>query len=216
MTVTENIRVLIAEDEFLIAKETERVLRSLGCEVVGCVSRGDDAIALAETERPDIVIMDINMPGMDGLAASQILAESTGIPVIVLTAHEDPNLVSQAVANGVAAYMVKPIQPEPLNRAIAVALARNKDLIELRRLNRELQEALDEIKVLRSIIPICAQCKKVRNEEGYWERVEVYLAKYLGGNISHGLCDDCVKELYPRLARRILPAEDSADPNDSK
>lgn len=71
--------------------------------------------------------------------------------------------------------------------------------IELQRLNKELKEANENIKILRGLIPICSRCKKIRNDEGYWEQVEVYIEQHSEADFTHGLCPDCLKELYPGL-----------------
>jgi hypothetical protein len=97
----------------------------------------------------------------------------------------------------VGAYLVKPPNGPELARTMAIAEARFADLMELRRLNAELQAALDKVKVLSGLIPICAGCKKVRNDQGFWQQVESYLSAHSDATFSHGLCPDCIKEYFP-------------------
>ena len=118
-------------------------------------------------------------------------------------AHESQGLVDQAGESGVAAYLVKPPKAAEIERAVTIAIARHKDLMELRRLNREiesknieLENALDEIKILRGILPICASCKKIRDDAGYWNQIEAYIEKYTEAQFSHGICEECAEKLY--------------------
>jgi YesN/AraC family two-component response regulator len=115
----------------------------------------------------------------------------------MLTAYETPALVEQASAAGVGAYLVKPPKARELERAITVALARFNDMIALRRLNEELQAALTKVKTLSGLLPICASCKKIRNDQGYWQQVEVYIQEHAQVQFSHGVCPDCMAKLYP-------------------
>ncbi len=79
--------------------------------------------------------------------------------------------------------------------------------LELERMNRELREAQENIKILHGLIPICANCKKIRNDEGFWEQVEVYIREHSDAVFSHGICPECLKQLYPELAPRILSGQ---------
>ncbi len=93
---------------------------------------------------------------------------------------------------------------QELERSIAIAIARFADMVELRRINAELQarnaelqEALVKVKTLSGLLPICASCKKIRDDQGYWQQVEVYIQDHSKAEFSHGLCPDCAKKLYP-------------------
>jgi hypothetical protein len=131
----------------------------------------------------------------------------------VLTAHERPELVEGASAAGVGAYLVKPPNAREMERAIAIAMARFDDLMELRRLNAdlqtgnearerlilELQNALAQVKTLSGLLPICSSCKKIRDDQGYWNQLEVYIQDHSEAVFSHSLCPDCAKKLYPEI-----------------
>ncbi len=97
------------------------------------------------------------------------------------------------------AYLAKPPKPEELERAITIALARHSDLMELRRLNNELEQALGEVKKLRGILPICSNCKKIRDDQGYWKQIETYIREHSEADFSHGICPDCLNELSPEF-----------------
>ena len=193
------IRALIAEDDALVGDVIQRQLEKIGVAVVGRASDGRRAVELAQALRPDIVLMDIEMPEMDGLEAARQMQERCPLPVIVLTAHPGRELVDQAAAAGVGAYLLKSSTAQELDRAITIARARFADLMELRRLNAELQAALAKVKTLSGLLPICASCKKIRDDQGYWQQVEVYIRDHSEVEFSHGICPDCAQKLYPQF-----------------
>jgi hypothetical protein len=94
---------------------------------------------------------------------------------------------------------MKPPSVEDIERAMIMAVARFADLTELRRLNNELQLALDNVKVLTGLLPICANCKKIRDDKGYWEAVDGYFTKHSGVRFTHGICPDCIEKYFPEL-----------------
>ncbi|MCP4641388.1 MAG: response regulator [bacterium] len=204
MTEGRSLRIVIAEDDYLVSEEVVRAVKSLGHEIVGDAADGVEALRLVREQRPDVVLLDIRMPEMDGLAAARRIQEECPTPVVILTAHESQELVAEAADAGVSAYLTKPPQAQQIDRALVVALVRHRDMMELRRLNAELSErndrlaqALAEIKTLRGILPICTFCKRVRDDAGYWEQVDVYLHDHTGADVSHGICPDCMKKHYP-------------------
>jgi AmiR/NasT family two-component response regulator len=117
-------RVLIAEDEALIRLDLAEMLAEEGYEVVGEAGDGETAVRLAEELRPDLVILDIKMPIMDGLAAAEKIAEAQIAPVVILTAFSQRDLVERAKAVGAMAYLVKPFQKSDLVPAIEIAVSR--------------------------------------------------------------------------------------------
>ena len=201
-----SIRVVIAEDDFLVSREVRRALKNIGHEVVAEVSNGEAAVEKICELRPDVVLMDIQMPRMDGLQASRRIQARCPTPVVVLTAHESPDLVERASDTGVGAYLTKPPKPAEIERAITIAMARHGDLMACRRLYQELAQrtraletAMAEIKTLRGILPICANCKKIRDDAGYWNQIESYIRERSEAEFSHSICPDCARELYPDL-----------------
>jgi len=117
-------RVVIAEDEAIIRLDLKEILESEGYEVVGEAARGDDALELVSEKKPDLAILDIKMPGMDGIEVARRAVADHGVPVLVLTAFSQRNLIEEARDAGVAAYLVKPFQSAEIVPAIEVALAR--------------------------------------------------------------------------------------------
>ena len=135
-------RVVIAEDEAIIRLDLRETLVAQGYEVVGESGRGDEAVELVRTLRPDLVILDVKMPGLDGLSAARLIAAERLAAVLVLTAFSQRELVAEARDAGALAYLVKPFQEKDLVPAIEVALARHAELVALERSVDDLQERL--------------------------------------------------------------------------
>jgi signal transduction histidine kinase len=131
-------QVLIVEDDFMVSAMIRAKLAGLGYNVVGEATDGQQALEMVQSLRPDVVLMDIAMPNMDGIEATFQIYKSCPTPVVILTAYDTPELLKQASAAGAGAYLVKPPRSRQIERAIAIAIARFDDLMELRRLNEEL------------------------------------------------------------------------------
>jgi CheY-like chemotaxis protein len=149
--------------------------------------------------------MDIQMPNVDGIEATRRIQKSYPTPVVVLTAYETPEWVERAGEAGVGAYLIKPPSTRDIERAITIAISRFQDMMALRKLNdellsrnEELQQALTTVRTLKGLLPMCASCKKIRDDKGYWQQVETYIQEHSDAEFSHGLCPDCRSQLYPR------------------
>lgn len=125
------LRIVVAEDEAIIRLDLVETLAEEGYDVVGDVGRGDDAVAMVRSLDPDLVILDIKMPGLDGLSAARALSAERRCAVVVLTAFGQRELIGDAVDAGVSAYLVKPFQKSELVAAIEVAVARHREREEL-------------------------------------------------------------------------------------
>ena len=141
-------RVVVAEDESLIRIDIVEMLRDHGFEVVGEAADGEKAVALAEELRPDIVVMDVKMPLLDGISAAEILTKRHIAPVVLLTAFSQRELVERAAEAGALAYVVKPFTPNDLIPAIDIALTRYQQITALEDEISDLAERLETRKVL--------------------------------------------------------------------
>jgi response regulator NasT len=137
------VRVVIAEDEAIIRLDLKELLEEEGYEVVGETGRGDEAVELVRDLRPDLVILDIKMPGLDGLSAAREIAGDRLAAVLMVTAFSQRELVEQARDAGALAYLVKPFQKSDLIPAIEVALGRFAELAALERDVEDLQARLE-------------------------------------------------------------------------
>ncbi len=144
----ERTRVIIADDESLIRMDLREMLTNLGYLVVGEVGDGRSAVNLARELRPDIIIMDIKMPDMDGIEAAKVLTEERIAPVLLLSAYSQQELVQRARQAGVAGYLVKPFRENDLTPAIEVALARFSEFRTMEREVISLQDALETRKAV--------------------------------------------------------------------
>ncbi|MBU2521318.1 MAG: response regulator [Proteobacteria bacterium] len=198
------IRILVAENDFMVSKSITQTLNDIGYEQVGLASNGEEAVEMTRSLQPDVILMDIKMPKLDGLQAARQIQENSPTPIVILTAYDSQELVKEASKSGVGALLLKPPEAFEIEKAVTIAMARHNDLMELRRLNKELQirkeeleKSLAEIKTLRGIPPICANCKKIRDDKGYWNQIESYIHKHSEAEFSHGICPECMKKLYP-------------------
>jgi len=142
------VRVLIAEDETIIRLDLRALLERAGFEVCAEARDGEEAVSLAESERPDLAILDVKMPRLDGIEAARRILANRPIPIVMLTAYGQLELVSRAVEAGVFGYLVKPFRETDLLPAIAAATARHEELSALREEAESLAEALATRKIV--------------------------------------------------------------------
>lgn len=141
-------RILIADDEPLIRLDLREMLTTLGYNVVGEASDGATAVRLAREQLPDLVLMDIKMPELDGLEAARILTAENIAPVVLLTAYSQKELVERAQQAGVVGYLVKPFRDSDIQPAIEVALARFEEFRAVRDQVQTLEESLETRKIV--------------------------------------------------------------------
>ena len=146
--MTQGHKVVIAEDEAIIRLDLKEMLEEEGLSVVGEASDGEAAVRLAREVGPDLVIMDIKMPGMDGLTAAEKIVEEDLAAVLILTAFSQRDLVRRAADAGAMGYLVKPFQKSDLLPAIEVAIARHAELAAVKKESAELVERLETRKIL--------------------------------------------------------------------
>lgn len=165
-------------------------------------ANGEHAIASIEKEPPDLILLDIMMPGLSGfevcshLKANEVTA---GIPVIFISALNEISSKTQAFEAGGVDYITKPFNSSEVLARIETHLTIRNLIKDLEAKNDQLRKALDEIKTLRGIIPICSNCKNIRDDKGAWHQIEAYIRDHSDAEFTHGLCQECVKELYPDL-----------------
>lgn len=141
-------KILIADDEKPVAAGLRAQLEALGYDVVAVVEDGQRAVEVTRRTLPDVVLMDIEMPVLDGLSAARQVAQDPGTPVIILTAHGHPNLIDQAVQDGVIQYLLKPVTSPALHAAIQTAVAQAREVRSLRDNVAALELTLRERKLI--------------------------------------------------------------------
>ncbi len=142
------IRVVIAEDEAIIRLDLKETLEEEGYDVVGETGRGDKAVELVRELRPDLVILDIKMPGMDGLAAARIISAEKVCGILILTAFSQREVIEEARDAGALAYLVKPFQKSDLIPAIEVAIGRFR---EMQSLNGEIDALGEQLEIRKTL-----------------------------------------------------------------
>ena len=189
--------ILIVDD----TPEHLSVLRQMLAEqnyMVRPALNGEIAIKAVNASPPDLILLDIRMPGMDGYEVCKHLKseeKTRRIPVIFISALNELGDRVKAFSLGGVDYITKPFQAEEVLSLIKTHLTLQSLQKSLEDKNAQLQKALDEIKILQSIIPICTNCKKVRDDDNYWNEVESYLKK-LDIMLDHSVCPDCNKKLF--------------------
>ena len=191
----QSILTKAGHDEIIVADSARAAFTALGL---------DGAHASVNV---DLILMDILMPDIDGVAACRRIKQQVhlrDIPIIMVTAQNDLNNLRDAFSAGAMDYINKPVNGVELLARVSSALTLKNEMdrrkereTELRRINEELQRTLREVKVLRGLIPICASCKKIRNDGGFWQQLEEYIGEHSEAEFSHGLCQPCLKKLYP-------------------
>lgn len=162
-----SLRIIIADDEAVIRMGLRVMLEERGYAVVGEAAEGRRAVDLVEKLRPDLVFLDIKMPGLDGLAAAEQLIAAHRVPVIILTAYGDRALIERAREAGVMGYLMKPLREADLEPAIQVALARYRDLQALAEEVTDLQDALETRKLVERAKAALMQRLGLSDEEAY-------------------------------------------------
>lgn len=146
--MNENLRIAVADDEADMRQYFGMILPRLGHEVVAVAENGQQLIEACRLHQPDLVVTDIRMPEMDGIAAASAIYEHRPIPVILVSAFHDPDLIARAEQNHVLAYLIKPIKRENLQTAISITMARFRTFEALRKEATDLRQALADRKVI--------------------------------------------------------------------
>ena len=137
------LRLVVAEDEAIIRLDLVEMLLEEGYDVVGEASRGDDAIEIVRTTKPDLALFDVKMPGLDGISAARVLAEAGSCGVVLLTAFSQRDMIAEATDAGVLGYLLKPFQKGELVAAIEVCGQRQRERVALAAEVRSLEERLE-------------------------------------------------------------------------
>lgn len=206
------MRILIAEDDATSRIVLATVLTKDGYDVTATDDGGAAWEVLQKADAPRLAILDLMMPGIEGL---ELVRRVRAIPsvappylIIVSTKSEKSDVIA-ALDAGANDYLTKPFDPGELRARIEVGRRMIEMRFELNEKVTELKQALAEVRTLKGIVPICANCKNVRDDQGYWNRVESYLNEHTEADFTHAVCPDCMKRLYPQF-------EDASDVKETK
>ncbi len=195
-----DIRILVVEDDPDLLFATIRILKTVGYEVLGAET-GSECLEKTVQEHPDLILLDVQLPDILG---SEVCLKLKNNPdhlkrYIMMLSGEKTSSHDQAegLDAGADGYIARPVSNRELLSRIAamVRLIRAERKCESYVL--ELQQAIEKIKVLSGIIPICMHCNQIRDDKGYWNRLEEFVSKHSDAQFSHGLCDTCLEKYYP-------------------
>ncbi|KAF0244358.1 MAG: response regulator [Planctomycetota bacterium] len=191
------MKILVAEDDPVSRRLFEITLTRWGHEPL-LAEDGDAAWAvLQRPDRPLLAVLDLMMPGLSGIDVCRKARSQAGkrpLHVILLTARSETSTIVEALDSGADDYVVKPFTPDELRSRIGAGIRVVELATQLETRIGELERAMAELKELREMLPMCAYCKKVRNDQNFWERVETYLGKKTKAKVSHGVCPECMEK----------------------
>ncbi|MGH7232280.1 MAG: response regulator [Nitrospiraceae bacterium] len=208
--------ILIVDDSVDAQRLLQSVLKSAGHQPL--LTAGSMVEAFAQlpnravpgvASEVDLILLDIDMPEVDGIETCRRMKADQRFcdaPIIMVTSNTKDQALADAFQAGAIDYITKPFRRVELLARVrsALALKRETDArkareTELVTKNRELQQALEEIHVLRGLIKICSFCKKIRNDQGSWQQIEMYIREHSEAEFTHGVCGDCARVHYPGL-----------------
>jgi sigma-B regulation protein RsbU (phosphoserine phosphatase) len=198
------MRILIAEDDFTSRAVLAGVLKKEGHEVTATVNGTEAWQALQQPGAPLLAVLDWMMPELDGLeVVRRVRTLPTDRPpyIIMLTTKGEKSDIIAGLEAGANDYLSKPFDAGELRARIKVGQRMVEMQEALATKVEELRQALDQIKTLRGIVPICASCKKIRDDKGYWSQVEVYVREHTEAQFSHSICPECMTKLYPEYTK---------------
>jgi DNA-binding response OmpR family regulator len=207
--MSETAKVLVTDDDPQILDLTATILRRAGYDTLEA-STGKECLEAVKAHHPDIVLLDVMLPDTTGTELCRQIKADEGLKDIFVILMSGVQVSSDYQADalnvGADGYIIKPISNKELLARVQAMIRIKRAENALREKEREqqelilkLQEALAEIKTLKGFIPICASCKKVRDDEGYWNQLEAYISKRTDAVFSHGLCPECADKYRAEL-----------------
>ncbi len=195
------INVLLVEDDRgdafyvqeILSDQKDQLIETVWVETIG------QALGRLAGGDIDVILLDLSLPDGTGIKTfSKVNSQAPAVPTVILTGLDDADSAAKAVSEGAQDYVVKgDLDGRLLARTIRFAIERQKLLLKLK-------EARTQISDLAKLIPICSNCKKIRQDTGYWQAIESYITEQSGALVSHGICPDCMRSLYPEIADDIL------------
>ena len=187
------MRLLIADDNRAARLMLRKNIERWGYDVVEVADGREAWEHLSGADPPRIAVLDWIMPQLDGIDVCRLLAGQRKGPLvyaILLTSKTDKEDLVTGLDSGAHDFLSKPVDNRELRSRIAVGerLIKAED---------DLRHAMDQIQTLRGLLPICANCKSVRDDAGYWQAIESYIGHHSAAEFSHSICPDCAKKLYP-------------------
>jgi DNA-binding response OmpR family regulator len=194
------MKVLVAEDDPIIRRLLEVTLSRAGHEVTPAADGAEAWRILQRPDAPRLAILDWMMPEVDGLDLCRRIRASEGkdyVYVIMLTARGRKEDLLEGLAAGADDYLVKPFDPQELRGRLQAGVRVLGLELALKAKVGELEAALAQVERLQGLLPICMHCKRIRDEQEIWHRIETYISEHSEAEFTHSLCDDCREKYYP-------------------
>ena len=191
--------ILIVDDVPKNLQVLGNILQKEECNIA-MATGGAQALKITKKIQPDLILLDVMMPEVDGFAVCKSLKDSPetkDIPVIFITARTETKDIVKGFQLGALDYVTKPFNTSELLARVHTHLELKKAREIQQALILELKKALADVKLLSGLIPICANCKMIRDDKGYWNQIEAYIQSHSEAQFSHGICPDCAKKIYP-------------------
>ncbi len=198
-TPLETLCILLVEDNPGDIRLVQEALKE--CNVPNELLIAHDGVEALETltsvesVTPDVVLLDLNLPrktGLEVLAELKHHPEVGGIPVVILTGLDDESVALEAIRLGAQDYLIKgELESRMFARVIRYSIERKQAAIEREQLIRERKELFSQIQTLRNLLPMCAWCKRIRDEDGNWRPLEKYISEHSSSDVTHGICPEC-------------------------
>jgi DNA-binding response OmpR family regulator len=198
------MKILIAEDEAVSRTMLVKLLAGWGHEVLATTNGAEAWEALSKKDGPKLALLDWVMPAMDGIEVVRRVRQAADLDshyvyIILLSQKTTQEEIVQGLEAGADDYIVKPYDLAELR----VRIRTGERILELQRAliaaNQELRQALGRVKTLSGLLPICASCKNVRDDKGYWQQIEAYVRDHSEAEFSHSICPSCFAKLYPEF-----------------
>lgn len=193
----QKMKILVVDDNTENIDVMLTFLEMEGYEI-SIATSGSMALKVAQHNEPDLILLDVMMPDMDGFETCRKLREIANlvdIPIIFVTAKKEIDDIVQGFRCGGVDYISKPFRQEEVLSRVRTHLHLRQLLLTQKELVQELNDALDEVKTLKEILPICSYCKKIRDDEGKWRQLESYISMHTDSNFSHSICNDCMEKI---------------------
>ena len=203
------MRILIAEDDLVSRRLLEATLKKWEYEIVVACDGQQAWELLHQPDAPRLAILDWMMPGLDGVeVCRRMRAQPAEHPayLILLTAKHTTSDIVAGLDAGADDYIVKPFQRDELRARVQVGERVVKLQEALAARIRELGEALANVKQLQGLLPICSYCKKIRDDQNYWQQLETYFLEHSAARFSHGICPDCWDRIVKPQMEQMTPA----------
>jgi sigma-B regulation protein RsbU (phosphoserine phosphatase) len=197
------MRVLVAEDSFASLSRLASLISEWGFEAVTAANGKEAWQVFQEAEPPPLAILDWMMPEVDGLEVCRRVRDEPRLQstyIVLLTARVDQEDVVAGLEGGASDYLTKPVNPSELR----ARLQTGRRIVSLQQSLadriRDLESAMSRVHQLQGLLPICSYCKKIRDDQNYWQQVESYISSHSGVQFSHGICPGCYEVLMKKEA----------------